>query len=261
MKLDKATPYMLRNDGDIQSVSPLHPYIKYGYESGKDALPKLCDTRFAALEWFYNNTLKHSTKNLIEVLAYYLRAKGLISENKAHIFNIPKDEYVLKDEEAYGVIEELTADTNQEFCRFRTSSLLLGGASNEIYFRISSIRFNWFDLIWELVYKHRDFVSDVTICKDSNTFGGRYTCYHVGSQEIKHLPTKEFIMLSGNPVIERLSSSCSAISTANNELQLGKTISEAYSYLHPVHAVNFYNKQVCEVLDTDMMSILKRGIK
>ena len=41
--------------------------------------------------------------------------------------------------------EKLSMDLNQEFCRARTSNLRWAGDSNEIYFRISSLEFNWFD--------------------------------------------------------------------------------------------------------------------
>ena len=81
---------------------------------------KYLDLHKSFLDWFYDNSLNEETKKLIEN------------------FDRTKE-----------TIERLWYLTNQEFCRVRTSNYRYktGGDNGEIYFRISSENFNWFDLI------------------------------------------------------------------------------------------------------------------
>lgn len=258
--LSKATPYMLRNDGDFQVVSPLHPYIKYGHESTKAAIEALADSRFRSLEWFYHNTNSQDTRQLIGSVVAYLVDEGLVDSSKAGFCSDLIDVYHPVGEDISGFVEELAANTNQEFCRVRTSGLLFRGNSDDIYFRISSIRFNWFDLIWSLVAKYRNNISTVTICKDSNTFSGRYEPYRIQGTALDHLAVNDFLTLPGNPVVESLQSGTVAIADANILLGTGKLISEAYdSRLHPVHISSFYKTQVEEVLQEDLAHLLSRS--
>lgn len=237
--LKKATPYMLRNDGELLDVTPIHPYIKYGHESVEVALNKLATTRFSFLEWFYDNTCSEDTRQLIRVIAKYLLTKGKVVE--VDFCDLTEDIPTIDPREVDGYLQELNDNTNQEFCRVRTSGLIFGGTSNEIYFRISSIGFNWFDLIWELVYKYRAAISDVTICKDSNTFGGRFDPYKIDGQPVDHLPVNEFLTCSGNPVVESVPSKTEAINEATKAFSAGKLVSEAYDkQLHPTHIHSFY---------------------
>lgn len=257
--LSKATPYMLRNDGELIECKPMHPYIKFVYENIEDCLRKLSESRFFALEWFYNNTLKEDTKNNIRIIVNYLISNNMINKDKGEYFRITDETYIPNDTEIEGFIETTNADTNQEFLRTRTSSLLFGGNSNDIYFRISSIRYNWFENIWNLANKYSKGISTITIGKDSNTFGGKFEPYKVNGVTIEHLPIKQFITLSGNPIIEEFTNNkIKAISEANIELKKGKSISEAYNYLHPNYISGFYHKQVEDDLEEDIEKILQK---
>ena len=93
--------------------------------------------------------------------------------------------------------------TNQEFCRVRTSNYKVkyGGDNGQIYFRISSVGFNWFDLIWNVVNKFSKDIKEVTVIKDKQTFGGKEFDYYYN-----HLPTDEFLTLKGNSIIESIDS-------------------------------------------------------
>ena len=126
------------------------------------------------------------------------------------------------------VFEKLTDDLNQEFCRARTSNLRWAGDSNEIYFRISSIEFNWFDLIWNVVYNNQQFISDVTVCKDQQTFGGRMEYYKHGSKTLCHIPVNDFITLSGRPILE-------SNNAFINRLRQGCFLDETFGEWHPYH--------------------------
>lgn len=252
--LEQATPYMLRNDGKLFNVSPIHPYIKYAYESVDKAIEKLATSRLNSLKWFYENTNSGDTKNLICIICKYLNSTTRIDFDFCDYQNTKQ----IQPEEIESYLNLLNDNTNQEFCRFRTSNLLFSGDSKEIYFRISSINFNWFDLIWEVCYKYKYSISDTTICKDANTFGGRFNPYKINSKEINHIDIDEFLTLSGNPIIENYNSDLDIIDNANKLLCLGKLVTE--SYLDPIHPASihgFYEKQVNENLNQDIESLLR----
>ena len=78
----------------------------------------------------------------------------------------------------------------------RTSSLLYGGTSKDIFFRISSIDFNWFPVIRNVVNDNKNFISTITVCKDSNTFGNPFEAYKVKDVTLKNIPVEEFLEIS-----------------------------------------------------------------
>lgn len=200
-ELKKATPYMLRNDGEIFDVSPIHPYVKYCCESSVDALSKLSDKRFFALEWFYKNTKSADTKQLILIVLKYMRADFKVPESllfdSIGLGDIP----TIDSKELDGYLDELNDNVNQEFCRFRTSNIKFRGDSGDIYFRISSIGFNWFPLIWQVVYSNSKWLTTITISRDKDARDfSQGECYKVRGKEINHMQIDEFISLHGNPV-------------------------------------------------------------
>lgn len=175
ISIKATTPYMLRNDGALLECGEVHPYIKLYYEDTYD--DALTSVKAEDLEWFYKNTLNNELKDLI-----------ILYREKPNV----------KDLERIGDL------TNQEFCRVRTSNYKYryGGNNGEIYFRISSVGFNWFDLIWSTVATYRNFITNVSIMKDYATFGEQFVYYKINGHETKHMPTNEFLTLSGSPIIE-----------------------------------------------------------
>jgi predicted nucleotidyltransferase len=171
-ELFSMTPYMLRNDGKLLECGELHPYIKMSNSTSYETNLKTLNNHLDFLDWFYNNTLNDETKELIEEF---------------------KKE---PSEELMNLLNDLT---NQEFCRVRTSNYKVkyGGDNGQIYFRISSTGFNWFDLIWNIVFKYSKDIREVTVMKDKQTFGGKEFEYYYD-----HMPVDEFLSLKGNPVIE-----------------------------------------------------------
>lgn len=250
-----ATPYMIRNDGKLIECSPMHPYIKYFHESIGECINKLSTKRLSSLYWFYENTNKEKTKETIEIVLKYFLKHNLIENIQ---INIPENTYLSSTEEIEDFINILNADTNQEFLRMRTSSLLFGGNSRDVYFRISSIDFNWFNIIWELVYKYRNQISNITICKDSNTFGNSFNTYKVGNVHIDHYPTEEFLTLNGNPIMEEYTNKIEAIKDACKKMRIGKSVSESYDYLHPRYAHSIFQKQVKENLKENIYTLLHK---
>lgn len=175
--LDITTPYMLRNDGKLLTCGDIHPYIKsYRKETLEETL-KYLDLHKSFLEWFYNNSLNKETKTLIK--------------------NFDGTEET---------VERLWYLTNQEFCRVRTSNYRYktGGDNGEIYFRISSENFNWFDLIWNVCVKYSPSIDYITIMKDPQVFGKQFDYIKIGREEMNKYPLKDFIELEGEPMVESL---------------------------------------------------------
>ena len=258
-ELKKATPYMLRNDGDLIECSPLHPYIRYKTETVKECLDKIYVDRFRSLKFLYENTQSNTTAENVRFFVNYLIEKGMVDKSNKGSFDIDEETYLLRDGEVDSVLDSINRDLNQEFLRVRTSDMLYGNKNNGIYFRVSSVKFNWFDLIWKLVYTYRNFISDVTIVKDTATFGGKFNPYMVGGKVIERLPIDEFIHLPGNPIIEsKETHDIEAINEAIKELESGKTFSESLNYLHPAHATAFYDRIVKDFLEDDIEHILRK---
>ena len=168
------TPYMLRNDGALLACGDLHPYIKMSNSASYETNLKTLNSHLDFLDWFYKNSLNDETKELI---------------------NEFKEE---PSEELMNLLNDLT---NQEFCRVRTSNYKVkyGGDNGQIYFRISSTGFNWFDLIWNVVNKFSNVIEEVTVMKDKQTFGGKEFDYYYD-----HIPTKDFLLLKDNPLVEEI---------------------------------------------------------
>lgn len=138
--LEKATPYMLRNDGKLikceLKYGNYHPYILNVYDIDSD-IKSLVFDRFSELEWFYNNTNNKNVKEYISIIYHSLTGDNYFNDS----------DYIVKDDELKQFAIALNNEVNNEFCRVRTSNVKYGGDSNDIYFRISSIGFNWFPLI------------------------------------------------------------------------------------------------------------------
>ena len=194
--------YMLRDDSLLFECNTIHPYIKYLFnDTDNNQIEFLFNKNYLALKWFFDHTANSDVQEkIIEFVYAVLNNKffKIDSEKRAYFEKtfLNRVDYELKKKAVFDIVflfRELNTLTNQEFCRFRTSNLLFSGDSNEIYFRISSINFNWFDLIWSVCYKYKQYISDVTICKDANTFGGRFNPYKVNNKELNHIDIDEFL--------------------------------------------------------------------
>lgn len=264
--LEKATPYMLRNDGSIIKCGRMHPYIMKDAETVDEIIRDGID--LDALYWFYKNTGKERTrKNIRAVANYFIDRFGIDpkfsisiydNEDTDYDFGIDDTTYMPGLGEINSFVEITNNDTNQEFCRVRTSDKLWGGSSKDIYFRISSVGFNWFPTIWEFVYKNKNQIDTITVCKDSSVFGGSFEPYKIGSDELYLIPVDDFIMSSGNPIIESIVDEGTAIGTAQKRLSNGSSVSEAFDWMHPRHANSFYKKIVKTNIDSDRCNLLHK---
>lgn len=222
--LKAQTPYMLRNDGKIFECKPMHPYILYSVNDKlRTNLFDLIVNNSQVLDWFYKNTKQDWVRNkIIECLQYL--ANAFYNESEIDLFfNLGisandlqpfLDKYRIKPQQlsicinqnyiqtCEALFQDLNDKCNQEFLRFRTSGMFYGGSGNGIYFRISSVSFNWFNLIWEIVYNHRDWLTDVTIVADEQSSKKENFLYYNLNGPVNKMSVDKFIWLKGNPIVE-----------------------------------------------------------
>ena len=234
--LKPATPYMLRNDGTVIECFPMHPYLKYIIQdNNNNQIEYLFNKHPEFIDWFYNNTNHEEVKNEIKLFVNSVLNNNAYNIDNKDIFNqYLTDTIVLNIEDIEEIYLELNNELNQEFCRIRTSDMRFGGTSGNTYFRISSTDFNWFNIIWKLVYDNRNFITNVTICTDAQSKCGRPQFYNHNGIIINELPVDNFLNLSGNPVIEKKD-------IISNDLQSGKSLMESLSYVYPGHINNYFN--------------------
>ena len=173
--------YMLRNDGELFECQ-FHPYIVRGTKDTDDMV--FADNAFntTALEWF----LEHSNNSTV---VDYIK------------------KYLYEDTENISLLRKIDKLCNEEFCRVRTSNIKAPyGYNGDTYFRIYPSGFNWFDLIWDIVNRNKNFITTVTICTDEQSTGETIYYNHHG-RSFNKMPVEEFITISGNPVIEKLNES------------------------------------------------------
>lgn len=206
--MGKSIAWMLRRDGKAIQV-PVHAY---GDEE---------DSEYVLMnaEWLYNNTSSNETKNdIVNLLAVYAVNNGCVDVYTFANYVAENDYLQIKVkflEKIYNELEKaidvtmsgrnyneeyynkkVVDDLNQEFCRVRAGGLYdSDGSLGDIYFRTSSKRFNWFDIIWQFVYDRKNSISTVTIVRDKESTKEDKVYYN-------KMPVDEFITLSGHPYIE-----------------------------------------------------------
>ena len=247
--LSPATPYMLRNDGTLLECEDIHPYIKFGYLDAKEAIGFLLGHK-DMVEWFYKNTNNETTREMIRTIVASVEG---FDKSK---FDINEDTYIAKsDEEIQEFIDSANDETNQEFLRIRMSAPLYGGNSDSLYARVSSVHFDWYPLLWDVVNDNKN-ITDVTVIKDANTLGGRYAPYVVDGQPIEEMPREDFLCLSSGACLEMYKSKLDVINAANEKLIEGKTLREAYKGCRPRYARGFMQKDIQEgAVDFDLENI------
>ena len=219
-KLDVTTPYMLRNDGELLTCGEIHPYIKSSYkEETQKSLYYLFYLHPSFIEWFYVNSLNDELKQNIRKLIYLMDDRyslgpviqNISGEEEGKVLsNLEKLKEKIGTEKETKSIKDILDKTwyltNQEFCRVRTSNYRYktGEDNGEIYFRISSENFNWFDLIWNTCVKYSPSIDYITIMKDPQVFGKQFEYIKIRGKKINKYPLKEFIELEEEPLIESL---------------------------------------------------------
>lgn len=209
--------YMIRSDGKAFPVT-VHLY---------GAADDIEETLFAA-EWLYEHTQFASVETLVKkfIAAYAVSLDPVIKEENLVDDIKPTILYELKNL-GYRVLSEdfvkslnfnginlsslpsvetlntmVNRELNQEFLRARFGGMFDSDGDEVMYFRISSIGFNWFPIIWEFVYNYRNSISGVTIVKDPESTGQNGYYYKIGGQAVNNMPVEDFLTASGRPVID-----------------------------------------------------------
>lgn len=224
--------YMIRNDGKEIPVK-VHPYGN----------PESIEETLYASQWLYKNTahpeVKQSCLDLVKSFAN--QTLGIEGEFKESLLEwIDTFRYIVltKDylEEVGDLIESATIkdqdvlnqlicdELNQEFMRVRRGGMVNSfGDSKELVFRISSVKFNWFNIIYMFVHDHKREIDSVTIAKDEEATGYENYFYKHRGEVYNQMPVDEFLEQPGNPVVEGITTE------QRRKLTEGKSIQESLS--------------------------------
>lgn len=240
--------WMIRNDGKLFRMKQ---HIYGSLTSFEETL--------AAAEWLYGATAKKSVQDIIiEFIASWVRVvlnqqshlvEALYKEIDQRPYRFLTVDFVqsiadsLESAQPSSDVEALNqlvvAELNQEFLRARYGGMYNSRpGSREMIFRVSSVGFNWFDLIWTFVYNNKDFIDSVTVVKDEESLGTDAFYTHRGIK-LDHLPLNDFIALPGNPVIESMEQSPPQKRSALNLAQ-GQGVLDSYPATNYGRLVNRY---------------------
>lgn len=227
--------YMIRNDGKEIPVK-IHPYgSSDSYE----------ETLYAS-QWLYRNTKSSKTKNIIlqfirtfvdmEVGVDSEIANSLVEWQAGKPYKVVEIDFIDSvanelETASVGDLEALNklvnAELNQEFMRVRLGGIVNSvKGSKELVFRISSVGFNWFNIIYMFVADHKREIDSVTIVKDEEATGYENYFYKHRGEVYNQMPVEEFLTQSGNPVVEEYSYK------QREDLKAGKTILESFGNIN-----------------------------
>lgn len=204
--------WMIRNDGKAI------PVLQHLYGNSKDVE----ETLYAG-EWLYNNTQYSYVKRaFIELVVAWVatiadtsredRVEKLIEQIEQRPYKIVSTSFVSQHAEEIRSADVhdlgdwnglVCAYLNQEFLRARCGGMYNSiRESNEIVFRISSIDFDWFDIIYKFVSAGH--YSTVTVVRDAESTGTEDLYYKWDSDVLNRIAVDEFLLHSGHsPLLER----------------------------------------------------------
>ena len=252
--LEKATPYMLRNDGVLLKCGgavKMHPYIICDinrtlgdslYDTSWNDVAFFNTNRNWMVNWFYDNTQYTDTKILIEeIIKSILNIEpSLVEDEWVQNFNITnKTNYTTDTSELVELITDVNNRTNQEFLRLRTSHMKYGGDSGDLYCRVSSNNFNWYPLLVEVVMENEKFLESITISNDPQSTGGKIKYYVVDGKEVKDMSVEDFIMLKGKPIIEKYKTNSILADTVKSFMS-GHSFDETFYDIHSRYVNEYY---------------------
>lgn len=228
--------WMIRNDGKLFRM---RQHIYGSLISFEETL--------AAAEWLYAATAKEATKSaIIEFIASWAHfvlhqeshiAEALYKEIKTRPYKFLTAEFVQSiadkleaaqpSDDTDTLNQIVVAELNQEFLRARYGGMYNSrSGSREMIFRVSSVDFNWFDIIYQFVYEHQHSIESITIVKDEESLGVDTVYTHKGVK-LDHIPVDDFMLLPGNPVIESVKHQ-SAQNKPSTKLAQGQSILGSY---------------------------------
>lgn len=218
-----AQAWMVRSDGEETPVR-VHIYgneeaFRKGYSVTYEDLQETVD----AAIWLYKNTQYPETrKECIHFLAEWLDLATMTENSRiVDMYAMLDDGSLYKGNTDWSFIEGHESEINQypigdgsqaeslaksvcilldnEFLRVRKGGLYNSDGNSTMYFRVSSVGFNWFDIIFTMVYNHKP--KYVTVCRDYESTGAEGV-YRVSGEVLDEIPYDDFINLKGRPVIK-----------------------------------------------------------
>lgn len=210
------TAWMIRNDGTA------FPCVCHTY--GDPNIQGIEET-LAAAQWLYEHTTKDATRTLCMELIYnwatQFSAEGadiVQGINKAidsRPYHFLSKEFIASHiEELHSscwersladMNEEVTMELNQEFLRARYGGLYdTAPDSQEMFFRISSVGFDWYPIIRDFVEKSALPIQSVTIVRDAESTGGGNQPYRTinGKGVYNRLPLCDFLAERGDLIAQ-----------------------------------------------------------
>ena len=216
--LKTGTAYMMDRKGNLIELSEYHPYLIDVKDSHSvlEQLERTVKFYLQNLLWYYSNTKNIESKELVKTILYYLRfderyKNNYVDQHGNYITRVIDNYFddsvydirISKEINVEDLWRELNDNLNEEFTRVRTSHKNMSVDDNkDIYFRISSKYTNWFDTIWEVVYKYREWIEAVTIVTDLQS-RGKENFYMLNGQKTDHMSVEDFINLRGSPIVEK----------------------------------------------------------
>ena len=215
--LKRSTAYMLNIKGDLIELPYAHPYL-IDYRSKTPITEQMENCIKSWPEdfiWYYENTDSKRSKELAKTILAYLYfderykdkyiddyGKYIVRLINTYFDDSVYDISISKETDVADLWKELSDNLNEEFTRVRTSHITMPSDANQnIYFRIGSKYTNWFDTIWKIVYKYKEWIESVTIVTDWKS-KKEEKFYILGNQKTDHMNVDNFINLKGNPIVE-----------------------------------------------------------
>lgn len=201
------TAWMIRNDGTA------FPCVCHTY--GNSNIQGIEET-LAAAQWFYEHTAKDATRALCMELIYAWAAQfsvegadivqGINKVIDSRPYRFLSKEFIASHiEELHSscwersladMNEEVNMELNQEFLRARYGGLYdTAPDSQEMFFRISSVGFDWYPIIYDFVETAALPIQSVTIVRDAEGAGGGNRPYQTlnGKGVYNRLPLCDFL--------------------------------------------------------------------
>lgn len=253
VQLGADIPYMMRHNGEVLEISFSrdrlrdHPYVVDRVR--RNSAQFLSDTlhdKLPCLKWFYKNTQSDALREDIQAFYQCLiksNFEGLqgteLEDQISKEFDLPAQHeasgltYSLED--AKTELDIIEQSTNQEFLRFR---LQRSSQGCEMFCRISSKDFNWYDNLCKFIFDHYNQLSTITVSNDVFTGVENQPKTHKG-QPIVYLPVKDFVSFSGRPILEKLNvlqgifDSAFEASCKHYALREGKLPSDSRRFTNP----------------------------
>ena len=195
--------------------------------------------------------IEETVDNLPYKLQYSLSTTKLISiHKKLNNYDDVDSLYEFTDKVRDSLEEiqtSITRSLNQQFCRVRYGGQYNSvSGNNEIWFRISSVSYNWANTIYEFVANNMTSLKleSISICRDAESDGGfdNHREYFYKAKDgtlYKHMPIGEFLkeehehsmyFESFNPGFGLISLCRKLLASGDSYFDAKKHLSESYSF-------------------------------